>query len=64
MVHAPRTGVPVTVVDNVWQSSSYARQFIGAVRAIPAAAPTTAPAPPVLPEAVRRSPSRTRTPPG
>ena len=43
MVHAPRTGVPVTVVDNVWQSSYYARQFLGAVRAVPAAAPTTVP---------------------
>ena len=49
MVHAPRTGVPVTVVDNVWQSPYYARQFIGAVRAVPAAAPTTVPTPPVLP---------------
>jgi len=49
MVHAPRTGVPVTVVDNVWQSSYYARQFIGAVRAVPAAAPTTVPAPRILP---------------
>ncbi len=49
MVHAPRTGVPVTVVDNVWQSSYYAGQFIGAVRAVPAAAPTTVPAPRVLP---------------
>ena len=49
MVHAPRTGVPVTVVDNVWQSSYYAGQFIGAVRAVPAAAPTTVPAPRILP---------------
>jgi cell wall-associated NlpC family hydrolase len=49
MVHAPRTGVPVTVVDNVWQSSYYARQFLGAVRAVPAAAPTTVPAPRILP---------------
>jgi cell wall-associated NlpC family hydrolase len=49
MVHAPRTGVPVTVVDDVWQSSYYARQFIGAVRAVPAAASTTVPAPRVQP---------------
>ena len=49
MVHAPRTGVPVTVVDDVWQSSYYSGQFIGAVRAVPAAAPTTVPAPRILP---------------
>jgi cell wall-associated NlpC family hydrolase len=43
-LHAPRTGLPVTVVDNLWQSAYYSRQFIGAVRAVPAAAPRPAPA--------------------
>jgi hypothetical protein len=46
MVHAARTGVPVTVIDDVWRSPYYARQFIGAVRAVPAAAPTTVPTAP------------------
>jgi hypothetical protein len=41
MVHAPRTGKTVEVVD-VWSSAYWTGEFIGAVRAIPAAAPAPA----------------------
>jgi cell wall-associated NlpC family hydrolase len=41
MVHAPRTGKTVEVVE-VWSSAYWSREFIGAVRAVPAAAPVPA----------------------
>jgi cell wall-associated NlpC family hydrolase len=45
VVHAPRTNTPVTVVDNMWASSYWSGEFIGAVRAVPAAPPTTTTSP-------------------
>nr|WP_239028308.1 NlpC/P60 family protein [Pseudonocardia acidicola] len=35
VVHAPESGSTVQVVDNIWQSPYWTREFIGAVRAMP-----------------------------
>ena len=41
MVHAPQTGQTVTITGNLWQPGGYwATRFVGAVRGLPADAPT------------------------
>jgi cell wall-associated NlpC family hydrolase len=45
VLHAPQTGSTVSIVDNIWSTSYWSGEFIGAVRAIPHAAPQPASAP-------------------
>ena len=45
MVHAPQTGQTVTITANLWQPGATGpRRFVGAVRGLPADAPTPSPA--------------------
>jgi cell wall-associated NlpC family hydrolase len=39
VVHAPETGSAVEIVDDIWASPFWTREFIGAVRPMPATAP-------------------------